>query len=187
MRRGNCSLRRRMAKPTLRGNGTNSECLRQRFRRFHYQEVAGPREAFCQLWELCCRWLRPEVRTKEQIVELLVLEQFLTVLPGEIQNWVQKQCPENGEEAVTLVEGLEREPGRPGHSVRRRGNSEVCGWEGQLRDQPGGKKFGDFLLSSGRLTSSGRLVWRCQLGIPLSTLIVRVSHFNFCCCFFLYF
>ncbi|XP_052579170.1 zinc finger and SCAN domain-containing protein 29 isoform X1 [Peromyscus californicus insignis] len=106
-----------MAKPTLRGNGTNSECLRQRFRRFHYQEVAGPREAFSQLWELCCRWLRPEVRTKEQIVELLVLEQFLTVLPGEIQNWVQKQCPENGEEAVTLVEDLEREPGRPGHSV----------------------------------------------------------------------
>lgn len=104
-----------MAKPTLRGNGTNSECLRQRFRRFHYQEVAGPREAFCQLWELCCRWLRPEVRTKEQIVELLVLEQFLTVLPGEIQNWVQKQCPENGEEAMTLVEGLES--GRPGPSV----------------------------------------------------------------------
>ncbi|EGV97214.1 zinc finger and SCAN domain-containing protein 29 isoform X1 [Cricetulus griseus] len=106
-----------MAKPTFRGSGTNSECLRQRFRRFHYQEVAGPREAFSQLWELCCRWLRPEVRSKEQIVELLVLEQFLTVLPGEIQNWVQKQCPENGEEAVTLVEDLEREPGRPGHSV----------------------------------------------------------------------
>ncbi|XP_051000443.1 zinc finger and SCAN domain-containing protein 29 isoform X2 [Acomys russatus] len=106
-----------MAKPTLRENGTNSESLRQRFRRFHYQEVAGPREAFSQLWELCCRWLRPEVRTKEQIVELLVLEQFLTVLPGEIQNWVQKQCPENGEEAVTLVEDLEREPGRPGRSV----------------------------------------------------------------------
>lgn len=106
-----------MAKSALRENGTNSESFRQRFRRFHYQEVAGPREAFSQLWELCCRWLRPEVRTKEQIVELLVLEQFLTVLPGEIQNWVQEQCPENGEEAVTLVEDLEREPGRPGSLV----------------------------------------------------------------------
>ncbi|XP_019790957.1 zinc finger and SCAN domain-containing protein 29 isoform X2 [Tursiops truncatus] len=28
-----------MAKPTLRGSGTNSETFRQRFRRFHYQEV----------------------------------------------------------------------------------------------------------------------------------------------------
>lgn len=127
-----------MAKSTRRGKGTNSESLRQPFRRFHYQEVAGPREAFSQLWELCCRWLRPEVRTKEQTVELLVLEQFLTVLPGEIQNWVQKQCPENGEEAVTPVEDLEREPGRLGHSVGRRRNSEVCGWgeariEGQFK------------------------------------------------------
>nr|XP_036874772.1 zinc finger and SCAN domain-containing protein 29 isoform X5 [Manis javanica] len=106
-----------MAKPTLRDNSTNSETFRQHFRRFHYQEAAGPREAFSQLWELCCQWLRPEVRTKEQIVELLVLEQFLTVLPGEIQNWVQEQCPESGEEAVALVEDLEREPGRPGRSV----------------------------------------------------------------------
>ncbi|XP_053521991.1 zinc finger and SCAN domain-containing protein 29 isoform X1 [Artibeus jamaicensis] len=106
-----------MAKPTLRGNGTNSETFRQRFRKFHYQEVAGPREAFSQLWELCCRWLRPEVHTKEQIVELLVLEQFLAILPGEIQKWVQEQCPENGEEAVALVEDLERQPGRPGRSV----------------------------------------------------------------------
>ncbi|XP_032712572.1 zinc finger and SCAN domain-containing protein 29 isoform X4 [Lontra canadensis] len=55
-----------MAKPILRGNGTNSETFRQRFRRFHYQEVAGPREAFSQLWELCCRWLRPEESVEPQ-------------------------------------------------------------------------------------------------------------------------
>ncbi|XP_021097366.1 zinc finger and SCAN domain-containing protein 29 isoform X2 [Heterocephalus glaber] len=116
-----------MAKPTLRENGTNCEAFRQRFRMFHYQEVAGPREAFSQLWELCCAWLRPEVRTKEQIVELLVLEQFLTILPGEIQNWVQEQCPESGEEAVTLVEDLERKPARPGCSLTASvKGKEVC-------------------------------------------------------------
>ncbi|XP_051820471.1 zinc finger protein 500 [Antechinus flavipes] len=96
--------------PPLQRKDPNPETFRQLFRLFCYQEVAGPREALSRLWELCCQWLRPEMRTKEQILELLVLEQFLTVLPGEIQTWVREQHPESGEEAVVLVEGLQREP-----------------------------------------------------------------------------
>ncbi|XP_006862424.1 PREDICTED: zinc finger and SCAN domain-containing protein 20 [Chrysochloris asiatica] len=85
------------------------EASRQRFRQFQYRDAAGPHEAFSQLWELCCRWLRPEIRLKEQILELLVLEQFLTILPREVQTWVQARHPENGEEAVALVEDWHRE------------------------------------------------------------------------------
>ncbi|XP_066868546.1 zinc finger protein 500 isoform X4 [Kogia breviceps] len=96
--------------PALEIEDPSPETFRQLFRLFCYQEVAGPREALSRLWELCCRWLRPELRTKEQILELLVLEQFLTVLPGEIQARVREQQPESGEEAVVLVEGLQREP-----------------------------------------------------------------------------
>ncbi|KAM7228061.1 hypothetical protein CapIbe_020515 [Capra ibex] len=96
--------------PSLQAEDPSPETFRQLFRLFCYQEVAGPREALSRLWELCCRWLRPELRTKEQILELLVLEQFLTVLPGEIQARVREQQPESGEEAVVLVEGLQREP-----------------------------------------------------------------------------
>ncbi|XP_047380518.1 zinc finger and SCAN domain-containing protein 20 isoform X4 [Sciurus carolinensis] len=85
------------------------EASRQRFRQFQYRDAAGPHEAFSQLWALCCRWLRPEIRLKEQILELLVLEQFLTILPREAQTWVQARHPQSGEEAVALVEDWHRE------------------------------------------------------------------------------
>ncbi|XP_045149225.1 zinc finger protein 18-like, partial [Echinops telfairi] len=88
------------------------EAARQLFRQFRYQAVSGPQETLRQLRELCLRWLQPEVHTKEQILETLMLEQFLTILPGEIQMWVRRQCPGSGEEAVTLVESLKGDPRR---------------------------------------------------------------------------
>lgn len=105
------------------------ETSHQNFRRFRYQEASSPREALIRLRELCHQWLRPERRTKEQILELLVLEQFLTVLPGELQSWVRGQRPESGEEAVTLVEGLQKQPRRPRRWVRR-GSPDLCDVEG---------------------------------------------------------
>ncbi|XP_053421884.1 zinc finger protein 483 isoform X2 [Nycticebus coucang] len=91
-----------------RGNTVDPESFRQRFRWFRYSEVAGPRKALNQLWELCIQWLRPDIHTKEQMLELLVFEQFLTSLPGEIRIWVKSQHPESSEEVVTLVENLTR-------------------------------------------------------------------------------
>ncbi|XP_047566720.1 zinc finger protein 446 isoform X6 [Lutra lutra] len=88
------------------------EAARLRFRGFCYQEVAGPREALARLRELCRQWLRPEACSKEQMLELLVLEQFLSTLPPEIQAWVRGQRPGSPEEAVALVEGLQHDPGQ---------------------------------------------------------------------------
>ncbi|KAL6092237.1 hypothetical protein STEG23_026765 [Scotinomys teguina] len=82
---------------------------RQRFRAFRYPDAAGPRQALSRLRELCRQWLRPDMHSKEQILELLVLEQFLTILPGELQAWVREQHPDSGEEVVALLEYLERQ------------------------------------------------------------------------------
>ncbi|XP_012928626.1 piggyBac transposable element-derived protein 1 isoform X2 [Heterocephalus glaber] len=82
------------------------ELCRLQFRQFCYQQAPGPREALAQLRELCRQWLRPEMHSKEQILELLVLEQFLAVLPGELQAWVQMYPLQSGEEAVRVLENL---------------------------------------------------------------------------------
>ncbi|XP_006903100.1 PREDICTED: uncharacterized protein LOC102858497 [Elephantulus edwardii] len=88
------------------------EAARLSFRSFRYQEAAGPLEALARLRQLCHQWLRPEARSKEQMLELLVLEQFLGVLPPEIQAWVREQHPGTPEEVVALVEGLQHDPGQ---------------------------------------------------------------------------
>ncbi|XP_054935561.1 zinc finger and SCAN domain-containing protein 16 isoform X2 [Physeter macrocephalus] len=93
------------------------ELFRQHFRKLCYQDAPGPREALTQLWELCHQWLRPECHTKEQILDLLVLEQFLSILPRDLQAWVQAHHPETGEEAVTVLEDLERELDEPPKQV----------------------------------------------------------------------
>lgn len=105
--------------PAVQKDSPDPELSRQSFRRFCYQEVSGPQEALSQLRQLCRQWLQPEVHTKEEILELLVLEQFLNILPPEIQGRVRHRCPMNSKEMVTLVEDFHRAAKRPKQWVRR--------------------------------------------------------------------
>nr|XP_010990852.1 zinc finger protein 75A isoform X1 [Camelus dromedarius] len=109
------------------------------FRSFLYHEAAGPREAVDRLQELCRQWLRPEIHSKEQILDLLVLEQFLTILPRDTQTQIKKHHLQSVEEAVVLVEHLQRESGETGNGVAVHKLGEEAVFLGETAEAPGFK------------------------------------------------
>ncbi|XP_067321333.1 zinc finger and SCAN domain-containing protein 22-like [Anolis sagrei] len=135
----------------LRADALKIEAQRQHFRQFCCQEVGDPRRVYSQVQELCCRWLKPERRSKEQILELLILEQFLASLPPDLQGWIRAGGPNSCSQAVALVEdfmmcqqeaerrkwqgplmeecldspGKEEEPSEPYKEVTQNGDTEI--------------------------------------------------------------
>ncbi|KAM4585655.1 uncharacterized protein V3H82_004627 [Fundulus diaphanus] len=84
----------------------NEELYRQRFRDPEVRAGETPREFYIRLKDLYLKWMQPQKRTKEEMGEILSLEQFYTSLSPELRVWVKERNPTSAQEAAELVENF---------------------------------------------------------------------------------
>lgn len=84
----------------------NAETYRLKFRSCELGEEETPKELQVRLKELYYKWMDPKAKTKEQIGDTIILEQFLKVLNPELCTWIKERNPKTSQDAADLTEAF---------------------------------------------------------------------------------
>uniref|UniRef100_A0AAR2IWM4 SCAN box domain-containing protein n=1 Tax=Pygocentrus nattereri TaxID=42514 RepID=A0AAR2IWM4_PYGNA len=88
----------------LRKYEINKETYRQRFRDGAVRANETPRELYTRLKGLYEKWMTPREKTKEQIGDTIIMEQYLKMVNPELRSWIIERSPTSTDQAVTLAE-----------------------------------------------------------------------------------
>ncbi len=105
----------------------NEETYRLRFRSLRVPTGESVRESYNRIKGLYKRWMRPEVKSKQQLGETIILEQYLRVLHPDVRVWVKENQSQTGEEAARLAErymAAHRDPPRINRGTVGKGKVE---------------------------------------------------------------
>nr|KAF6269528.1 hypothetical protein mMyoMyo1_011231 [Myotis myotis] len=78
------------------------------FRVFHHSKDADPLQSVRTMSVLLHRWLRPDVLTKKQILDKLLLEKFMICMPLELQVLVKERRVQRCQELKVLLRNKEK-------------------------------------------------------------------------------
>ncbi|KAK7881357.1 hypothetical protein WMY93_029766 [Mugilogobius chulae] len=84
----------------------SAETYRVRFRSSVVREDESPKELQSRLKDLFDKWMTPREKTKEQIGDAIVLEQFLRMQTPDLRTWIKERNPTTSREAAELAEAF---------------------------------------------------------------------------------
>uniref|UniRef100_A0A8C5M5B9 Uncharacterized protein n=1 Tax=Leptobrachium leishanense TaxID=445787 RepID=A0A8C5M5B9_9ANUR len=114
--------------------GLSDECYRNKFRNKTFVLGTPPRAFAQQLKDLAYKWLKPATHPVSEIMDLLILEQYIKQLPKGLSQWVSRHKRSSLDYAVQISEEFLQAEDTHGYQVAQK-QSKREKWE-TLGKQP---------------------------------------------------